>query len=202
MNKEENIFKPGFLGQQVPGVRTAVEHSVPQVRSDNRWTGRVGTGTALFLALSLYAATPSLTSLANDMVSSLGHSTPISEASHIGGVDAQGQSDVASWDAYLDSLETTGEIDPGLILSTKKLWELLRTLTGKLLHTPAAGPTDEGTMVLAWDNNEHHVDVDVGLDGCYEWFYSNRLTGSYDGDEAIQVDVVPELLREKIELLI
>jgi len=50
-----------------------------------------------------------------------------------------------------------------------------------------AGPTTDGWMELVWDNGRHHLDIDVRPDGTCEWFYRDRETGDYAGEESRQI---------------
>lgn len=44
------------------------------------------------------------------------------------------------------------------------------------LGRPSLHTLDNGTSMLVWDRDHHHLEVTVGLDGSTDWFYRNRLS--------------------------
>ncbi len=70
-----------------------------------------------------------------------------------------------------------------------------------LLPVPTAIPSEDGSMHLAWDREQHHLDVDLFPDGSFEWFYRNRLTDELDGTDESRVFGMPDALARRIRLI-
>lgn len=62
------------------------------------------------------------------------------------------------------------------------VWSELHGRLPKLPPPDQAGEID-GTFQMVWDLNEHHLEIDVLREGGYEWFYRNRTTGDYCGED-------------------
>lgn len=69
------------------------------------------------------------------------------------------------------------------------------------LPVPTALPSEDGSMHLAWDRDQHHLDVDLFPDGSFEWFYRNRLTDELDGTDEGRVLGMPEALARRLRLI-
>lgn len=45
----------------------------------------------------------------------------------------------------------------------------------------AYSPEEDPAVSLAWEGDEHYVDIDIMRGGAIEWFYRNRKTSVFDG---------------------
>ncbi len=88
-----------------------------------------------------------------------------------------------AWQGYLQSLPSLG-LSKRHVAVVRQVWDRLRYLIPEL-GVPAAGPTPEGSMQLAWDRDRHHFELDMHPDGAIEWFYLDRTTNMTDsGNDA------------------
>lgn len=53
---------------------------------------------------------------------------------------------------------------------------------GQSLPRPTVGATDH-SVVLSWDNNEHHFEMELTSEGLVEFFYRNRINGGFWGED-------------------
>ena len=78
--------------------------------------------------------------------------------------------------------------------------EAVEVCKPKTLMAPGAMPLDypKNNWELAWDNEEHHLDIDIDYDGRLDWFYRNRKTDDLATADAIGIT---DLLAEKLRLI-
>jgi hypothetical protein len=87
------------------------------------------------------------------------------------------------WNYYLEDLKKSGELGERHIDFIKSFFLHVRDTIDKGFPLPHAGPTPDGAFQLVWDRGIHHVDVDIYPNGIFEWFYSNKETRMFFGDE-------------------
>lgn len=76
-------------------------------------------------------------------------------------------------------------LGPRLPVRGQSFWKRLVAEAGVAVPAPTtAGRSNDG-FVLVWDQAEHHLDVDLLDDGTLEWFYSNRRTEFFEGQEGL-----------------
>ena len=89
-----------------------------------------------------------------------------------------------------------------LVTPLRAFWQQLQAETGGSVSAPStAGRSDDG-FVLVWDHAEHHLDVDLLDDGTLEWFYSNRRTEFFEGQEGLPSGpALPEPILRYLKLI-
>ena len=100
-----------------------------------------------------------------------------------------------AWRAHLDRMT-----DRTLSAAIGAFWINAQQAVGTL-PVPMAIPSEDGSMHLAWDRDEHHLDVDLHGDGTYEWFYSNRITDELDGTDEDRVSGMPADLASRFRII-
>jgi hypothetical protein len=88
-----------------------------------------------------------------------------------------------SWDQYLEGIQISGSFSGEHIDFVRNFVLHLRREIDPDFPLPHAGPTPDGNFQLVWDRGIHHLDVDVYSDGMFEWFYTNRETKEFFGNE-------------------
>ncbi len=83
------------------------------------------------------------------------------------------------WMAYLSKLKEKPEY-AALAPRVEDFWHWASTE----LWAPEATPTDEG-FLLAWDRDEHHLQVELFQNGSYDWFYRNRDDDTVSYEEGL-----------------
>jgi plasmid stabilization system protein ParE len=101
------------------------------------------------------------------------------------------------WNAYLASLaEPEGPLSPEHASHVQRFWRNLRASAHGPLQVPQAGPTDGPGFLLVWDRHRHHLEIEIFEDGNYDWFYRDRDSESYQGDEGLEASArARELLK-------
>lgn len=85
----------------------------------------------------------------------------------------------SKWVEYIRGLESTGALSGSQAGTCVFLWWEAQTALGSELPFPHTGPSPSGSIIMAWDSTRHHVDIEVLLDGTFEWFYRDREAGHY-----------------------
>jgi hypothetical protein len=98
------------------------------------------------------------------------------------------------WTDYIRSLSERQVITPLVSSTVDKLWATLRQSVPKI-YPPDASPTDDGTLLMSWIREEHHLEIEVMASGAYIWFYRNhKLNKDYIGEGSPAGDLSTELL--------
>lgn len=85
------------------------------------------------------------------------------------------------WREYLHSIATS--TSPTVTHAAKELWTELRQRVSTALEPPHAGPTEGRGLLMVWDRGQHHLEFEIAPSGCYDWFYRDRSTDTYKGEE-------------------
>ena len=85
-------------------------------------------------------------------------------------------------------------------LQAWRIWETLSAATHNALLVPDAAPGPDGQLLYAWDDREHHLELELFPDGRAEFFCRNRETGSlwgadFHAGDALPVDALKHLER-------
>lgn len=105
------------------------------------------------------------------------------------------------WLGYLDSLAKRQLTSDDVASASEQLWFNLAE-NSVTLTPPDASPTNDGGLLMSWDREGRHLEIEVLPDLSYEWFYRERLADVTENDEAASVDVVsPELVRRLRQVL-
>ncbi len=83
-----------------------------------------------------------------------------------------------SWNSYFDWLRRKQKFPEDYLDLITKVVKLIG-----IDPTQAAWYEDRDYIQLVWDIENHHLDIDLLIDGTIDWFYRDRTTGDYDGDE-------------------
>lgn len=95
-----------------------------------------------------------------------------------------------SWSEFLDSLASLEEYPEEQVRRVQDAWEqLVKQL--EEISPPRAQANEDGGFSMAWDRDEHHLEIEILPSGIVEWFYRNRKTDEYEGDEGIDIDDLP-----------
>jgi hypothetical protein len=103
------------------------------------------------------------------------------------------------WLHYLRNLPQSGAVSPFIAASAEQLWRDIQSVTGNL-RVPDAVATGDGGILLAWDRDDHHVEIELMPSGSFDWLYRNRRTGVYAGGEDLALQVVPPELLSQLML--
>ena len=88
---------------------------------------------------------------------------------------------VDRWHAYLSSLPLRHLATERAAAATEGLWNELSEELEAPIPPPNASPTDDAGVLMSWQLNGHHLEIEVMPDGAYEWFYRHRVS---DMDES------------------
>jgi hypothetical protein len=95
------------------------------------------------------------------------------------------------WTTYLNDTEK-----PGRLLANK-LWNMIADQNISVIP-PCSWPLEDGGFMFAWDNPDHHLDIEILPDGFIEWFYRNRKTEAYDGED--NLSQITEKFKQYLEI--
>ena len=84
---------------------------------------------------------------------------------------------------YLASVRDAGEISADVAIRALSAWFTLRGAMLENLSVPDAAPGPEGQLLYAWNNVEHHLELEVFPNGPAEFFYLNRFSNDSWEDE-------------------
>jgi hypothetical protein len=88
---------------------------------------------------------------------------------------------------------------PNAAAASERLWT---QLTEEIhdLTPPNASPTDEGGVLMSW-TCDAHVEIEVLLDGTYEWFYRDRRSDTTRSGEVTDETLPDEVVVRLREVL-
>ena len=98
--------------------------------------------------------------------------------------------------AYLGELITTpGFTNGAVILHTGRLLQSLsEQLNLPSVPDPQALPGEDNSLALAWQIGSSQFSIDVFPNGCIDWFWRNKVTKEFEGEEGKVVWPLPERL--------
>lgn len=93
------------------------------------------------------------------------------------------QAEVAQsdWEDYLLRLTSRGTLSEDVVETVRELWNALQERVPSV-EVPHAGP-DDGGLIMVWDRDQHHFELEVREPRYYDWFYRDRATDNYSGEE-------------------
>lgn len=94
--------------------------------------------------------------------------------------------DEYQWNAYLTQLVAEDAFSEEHMRAVKEFRQVISNhMSASSAHRlpTQAGPTPDGALQLTWNSKEHYLEVDIQANGVFDWFYRNRNTGDYEGDE-------------------
>lgn len=94
------------------------------------------------------------------------------------------------WYTYLENIR-----DKSMSAALTAFYKRLNDTVSGQLRPPHCGVGNTDIWQFSWDNHEHHFDVDVYVDGTFDWFYKNRATEAVDGtDEERDTEIAPRVV--------
>jgi hypothetical protein len=115
--------------------------------------------------------------------------------------DPHGQPTNEDWERYLADLgKPEGPLMADHVEHVRRFWRYLRSFVDKAFPVPQAGPTEARSLVMVWDRDRHHLEVEIFERGIYEWFYRDRLTQEHTGGENLDPTARPRDLMAHLQL--
>lgn len=147
---------------------------------------------------------PSCSSAVNQVVTRLqryseGVVEKIQDAVFQSGASIAAFSENIRWYNYLIRLEDAPVSLPhDLAISVFGIWFNLESRLGVSLKPPVAGPGGELGFQFVWESQDQYLELDVGPQYQFEWFYKNLTTGEMAGTDEDPVFEPPEELLQKL----
>ena len=91
---------------------------------------------------------------------------------------AKRSSRVREFRAYIESVSTRALIAESTGREALQAWDSLNSLTSSAIGVPNAAPGNEGELLLVWDSERHHLEIEFGPAGLPTLFYADRITPS------------------------
>jgi hypothetical protein len=88
------------------------------------------------------------------------------------------------WLAYLESLQHRGLATTQVIDTAVQLWRKIAGATPNVIP-PNARPTEDNGLRLSWNRNGGYLEILVGADGTFEWFYTDS-NDAYESGEGLR----------------
>ena len=104
--------------------------------------------------------------------------------------------------AYLTRVSTGGEalISPAVADSAALAWEIIRRRSGYQISVPSACTGPDGEMFYAWDSGRHHLELEMIPGQAAEFFYRDRVTEHFWGEDYAVGDPLPARVVEMLHL--
>lgn len=97
---------------------------------------------------------------------------------------------VEFWNEYLNKV-TGPERD-----LVRELWIGLKKIVGESLAVPQAGPVAGAVFGFIWEAKEQYIEIELLSNGHFDWFYTNKVTGAYEGRDGCSLLDFPARLAE------
>ena len=85
--------------------------------------------------------------------------------------------------AYLDETARAGDISDETAGRAWEAWCRLSRKMGGCLTVPDAAPGNDSELLLTWDQDERHLELEFLPDGPAKFFSRDRATGALWGEE-------------------
>lgn len=103
---------------------------------------------------------------------------------------------------YVISLKEKKLIRSIIFFYFNKIWNFLKTESSENLKIPDVCPSDDKHILIAWDNGECHLEIEIFEDGLCEYFLLNRKDDSFEEIEwDVNIDIIPKKVIRKIQEL-
>lgn len=79
-------------------------------------------------------------------------------------------------------------------------WRLVREASGGRMRVPDAAAGPDGEMFYSWDDRRHHLELEIISGQPSEWFYRDRETGDFWGEDWSLGEPLPEKAVVALEL--
>lgn len=98
---------------------------------------------------------------------------------------------------YLNDSKNMGLINQWVASLALASWLDLRAISGRMLPVPDACPGPDGQLLFAWDEGDHHLELEIFPESASEFFYRNRSTDELWGEEyELHMPVTPSALNK------
>jgi len=95
---------------------------------------------------------------------------------------------------WLDYLKTLSSEHLSVSNAVSRLWEAIYSQL-PAIYAPDASLTEDGTLLISWIHDAHHLEIEVMPSARYVWFYRNHeLNKDYIGEGTLDAGITPELL--------
>lgn len=95
------------------------------------------------------------------------------------------------WLSYLRALPQRDLTADAVNDAMELLWQDLRRSVPNI-HPPDASPTDDRTLLMSWDRDQHHLEIEVMPSGKYLWFYRDHDVNSDEIGEGAPAEPLSE----------
>src|SRR5882724_6752910 len=104
------------------------------------------------------------------------------------------------WADYIRSLSERKLVASPACLTADFIWRNLQ-LEVPGIYPPDTSPTDDGTLMMSWIRDEHHLEIEVMPSGHYVWFYKNHELNLDDIGKGSPTDEPSPAFVEKARLV-
>ena len=101
--------------------------------------------------------------------------------------------------AYLDECVRNGLISEETKSQARLAWIMIEGC-GDRIPVPAAVTGPDGEMFYSWNRGPHHLELEIIPGQPAEWFYRNRETEEYAGDDWTVGEIFPKGWFHKVRL--
>ena len=204
MSRDYKTAKPPMTSRQKPAAEPPFPSytSVPPVRRSSH--------TRLASTRSTKGQVVILKAVAGGTISAIGQQ-PYSPSAEVGqparpaplpesaAKRAEAQKVVAKYKQLRDYLKcaSTGEralITPKTAERAMKAWDKLWKASGYAMAAPAACTGPDGEMFYSWDRGRYHLELEIIPDEPAEFFYRDRETEQYWGEDYLIDDPLPAVV--------
>jgi len=91
-------------------------------------------------------------------------------------------------------------IDPKMVHRALIVWLRLRQAAGSRLPVPDASPGPDGSLLYTWDQDGHHLELELFPDAPAEFFYTDRASGAVWEQDWVIGAPLPEETTGKLRL--
>jgi hypothetical protein len=104
------------------------------------------------------------------------------------------------WRTYLDALPAQHWSSPEVVAAARRVWLRLRNHV-EAITPPDASPTEDGTLIMSWSQNEHHLEIEIMPNDTYVWFYRHHASDREAYGDGVRTDALPqELIESALQL--
>lgn len=100
--------------------------------------------------------------------------------------------------SYLEQVRERGHVSADIAGAAWAAWQKLRDATDHQLMVPNAGAGPNGEILLSWDLEEHHFELELSPAEPPYYFYRNRVSGKTWGAEQAYHEPVPAAAVERL----
>ncbi len=98
---------------------------------------------------------------------------------------------------YLTDSKNMGLINQHVASLALASWLDLWAISGRTMPVPDACPGPDGQILFTWDENDHHLELEIFPESASEFFYRNRSTDELWGEEyELHMSITPSALNK------